>query len=70
VLVWLPSSAPSVAASRPAWRVLKEVGHPGIELKPGGCSVSTRMEGTERYITVVALVVEAMLQRLDPHGGY
>jgi len=36
-----------VAATRPAWRVLKVLSH--IDSVPGllGCSDSTRMEGTE-----------------------
>src|SRR6266487_4531322 len=37
-----------VAATRPAWRVLKEQMHTATCQFPHGCSDSTRMEGTER----------------------
>jgi len=37
-----------VAASRPAWRVLKDALCNRPDFREGRCSVSTRMEGTER----------------------
>ncbi len=37
-----------VAASRPDWRVLKDDGYYGGDFQQKRCSVSTRLEGTER----------------------
>jgi len=59
-----------VAASRPAWRVLKVHGAKFHLCCFGGCSVSTRMEGTERYLLMLPPLQLLLLQRLDPHGGY
>src|SRR6266487_1017534 len=59
VLLGLIRGRCGVAASRPAWRVLKGNMMMLKNVYFGSCSVSTRMEGTERLVRVYADYVGA-----------
>src|SRR6266699_3606566 len=48
-------SSVKVAATRPAWRVLKEIISSSAVASRDSCSDSTRMEGTESGITCLCL---------------